>query len=75
MPGQEEIIVWLRSQAGELWSLSRIATRIESHDEDSGAFADVIRDGGWDASARWPEPFEGFDLDDYYWGFLDRLPA
>ena len=64
-PDQDRAVRWLRSRDGERWSRARIGFdgRIASHDDDSGAFADVLRAPGPGTRARWPRPLSPWDLD------------
>lgn len=58
----EQVIAWLRSPEGENWSAWRRHS-LHRHFRDSGLFADVLEDIPGDARARWPEPFNFWDLD------------
>jgi hypothetical protein len=67
------VIIWLRTPAGEWWSGERIAGPIESHEDDSGVFADLIPadyDYEGRAAACWPDPFPWDDMDAYDDGTL-----
>lgn len=59
----EQVIAWLHSAAGVLWSLDRIGQSLDYHNDESGAFAELITDFPGSAKARWPEPFKWHDID------------
>jgi hypothetical protein len=65
-----DVVAWLKTPDGELWSRRRIGQRMARHDDDSGVFADVIPDihgGGGARSACWPVPYAIWDIDNPGW--------